>query len=70
MTRITQSEFTATFGLDFIREGSAMLIEFDYDGNLTPSLPLIKPLNDSYLGWLLKYALLKPAYVATLKGHV
>ena len=53
-----------------IREGSAMLIEFDYDGNLTPSLPLIKPLNDSYLGWLLKYALLKPAYVATLKGHV
>ena len=47
-----------------------MLIEFDYDGNLTPSLPLIKPLNDSYLGWLLKYALLKPAYVATLKGHV
>ena len=53
-----------------IREGSAMLIEFDYDGNLTPSLPFVKPLNDSYLGWLLKYALLKPAYVATLKGHV
>lgn len=53
-----------------IREGSAMLIEFDYDGNLIPSLPLIEPLKDSYLAWLLKYALLKPAYVATLKGHV
>lgn len=53
-----------------VREGSAMLIEFDYEGNLTPSLPLIEPLNDSYLGWLLKYALLKPAYVATLKGKV
>lgn len=53
-----------------IREGSAMLIEFDYDGNLIPSLPMIEPLKDSYLAWLLKYALLKPAYVATLKGHV
>ena len=47
-----------------------MLIEFDYDGNLIPSLPMIEPLKDSYLAWLLKYALLKPAYVATLKGHV
>lgn len=53
-----------------VREGSAMLIEFDYAGNLIPSLPLIKPLNDSYLGWLMKYSLLKPAYIATLKGHV
>ena len=53
-----------------VREGSAMLIEFDYDGNLIPSLPMIEPLKDSYLAWLLKYALLKPAYVATLKGNV
>ncbi len=53
-----------------VREGSAMLIEFDYEGRLTPSLPLIDPLQESYLAWLMKYQLLKPAYVAVLRGHV
>jgi sulfide:quinone oxidoreductase len=53
-----------------VREGSAMLIEFDYDGKLTPSLPMVDPLQDSWFAWLMKYALLKPAYVAVLKGHV
>jgi sulfide:quinone oxidoreductase len=52
------------------REGSAMLIEFDYDGKLTPSLPMIEPLQDSYMAWLMKYRMLKPAYVAVLKGRV
>jgi len=52
------------------REGSAMLIEFDYEGRLTPSLPMIEPLQDSYFAWLMKYRLLKPAYVAVLKGRV
>ncbi len=52
------------------REGSAMLIEFNYEGKLTPSLPMIEPLQDSYMAWLLKYRLLKPAYVAVLKGRV
>lgn len=52
------------------REGSAMLIEFDYDGKLTPSLPLVQPLQDSYMAWLLKYRMLKPAYMAVLKGRV
>jgi len=52
------------------REGSAMLIEFDYEGRLTPSLPGIDPLQDSYLAWLMKYAMLKPAYMAVLKGRV
>lgn len=52
-----------------IREGSAMLIEFDYQGRLVPSLPLIEPLQDSYFAWLMKVQLLKPAYVAVLKGH-
>ncbi len=52
------------------REGSAMLIEFDYEGRLTPSLPGIEPLQDSYLAWLMKYAMLKPAYMAVLKGRV
>jgi sulfide:quinone oxidoreductase len=52
------------------REGSAMLIEFDYDGKLTPSLPMIEPLQDSYFAWLMKYRLLKPAYLAVAKGRV
>jgi sulfide:quinone oxidoreductase len=53
-----------------VREGSAMLIEFDYDGKLTPSLPMIDPLQESYLAWLMKVRMLKPAYVAVLKGRV
>jgi sulfide:quinone oxidoreductase len=52
------------------REGSAMLIEFDYEGRLVPSLPMIQPLNDSYFAWLMKYRMLKPAYMAVLKGRV
>jgi sulfide:quinone oxidoreductase len=52
------------------REGSALLIEFDYEGRLTPSLPMIDPLQDSYLAWLMKYQMLKPAYLAVLKGRV
>lgn len=52
------------------REGSAMLIEFDYDGRLTPSLPIIEPLNDSFFAWLMKVRMLKPAYMAVLKGRV
>jgi sulfide:quinone oxidoreductase len=53
-----------------LREGAALLIEFDYEGRLTPSLPMIDPLQDSWFAWLMKYALLKPAYMAVLKGHV
>lgn len=52
------------------REGSAMLIEFDYEGRLTPSLPMIEPLQDSYFAWLMKYRMLKPAYLAVAKGRV
>ncbi|HMN20630.1 MAG TPA: FAD/NAD(P)-binding oxidoreductase [Ottowia sp.] len=53
-----------------VREGSAMLIEFDYDGRLTPSLPMIEPLQESFMAWFMKVRLLKPAYVAVLKGRV
>ncbi len=53
-----------------VREGSAMLIEFDYEGRLTPSLPMIEPLQESYFAWLMKVWMLKPAYLATLKGRV
>jgi len=52
------------------REGSAMLIEFDYEGRLTPSLPMIEPLQDSYFAWLMKVRMLKPAYLAVAKGRV
>ncbi len=72
---IAQREPAATFdGYTscplLLREGSALLIEFDYEGRLTPSLPMVEPLQDSWFAWLMKYALLKPAYVAVLKGHV
>jgi sulfide:quinone oxidoreductase len=53
-----------------VKEGSAMLIEFDYDGKLTPSLPMIEPLQAGYLAWLMKVRMLKPAYLAVLKGRV
>lgn len=53
-----------------VREGVAMLIEFDYEGKLVPSLPMIEPLQESYFAWLMKYAMLKPAYMAVLKGRV
>jgi len=53
-----------------LREGSAWLIEFDYDGRLTPSLPMIEPLQDSWFAWLMKVQLLKPAYMAVAKGRV
>lgn len=53
-----------------VREGSAMLIEFDYEGKLTPSLPMIEPLQESFMAWFMKYRLLKPAYIGVLKGLV
>ena len=34
-----------------------------------PSLPGIEPLQDSFLAWLMKVRLLKPAYLSVLKGH-
>lgn len=51
------------------REGSAMLVEFDYEGRLTPSIPGVDPMQESYFAWVLKYRLLKPAYMAVLKGR-
>ena len=53
-----------------VREGSALLVEFDYNNNLTPSLPFVKPLEDSYFAWLLKYRFFKPSYMAVAKGNL
>ncbi|MFA7666165.1 MAG: FAD/NAD(P)-binding oxidoreductase [Burkholderiaceae bacterium] len=52
-----------------LREGSALLIEFDYEGRLTPTLPGVDPLQDSWFAWIMKTTLLKPAYLAVLKGR-
>jgi sulfide:quinone oxidoreductase len=52
------------------REGSALLVEFDYEGRFTPSLPMIDPMQDSWFAWLMKVRMLKPACMATLKGRV
>ncbi|WP_323022905.1 FAD/NAD(P)-binding oxidoreductase [Pararhodobacter sp.] len=52
------------------RIGRAMLIEFDYSDNLTPSFPgIIAPLEELWISWLMKEAALKPTYNAMLRGR-
>lgn len=53
-----------------IRKGSALLVEFDGDGNETPTIPGVKPLQDSYLAWFIEELMLKSAYMAVLKGKI
>ncbi|GAB4268781.1 MAG: FAD/NAD(P)-binding oxidoreductase [Pararhodobacter sp.] len=51
------------------RIGRAMLIEFDYNNNLTPSFPgVIAPLEELWISWLMKEVALKPTYNAMLRG--
>ncbi|HAI60146.1 MAG TPA: pyridine nucleotide-disulfide oxidoreductase [Xanthomonadaceae bacterium] len=52
-----------------VREGSALLVEFDYEGNLVPSLPFVDPMQESYFAWVLKHRMLLPAYRAVLRGR-
>ena len=42
------------------RVGTAMLVEFDYDDNLTPSFPFIDPLTESWISWVIEEKALKP----------
>ncbi|WP_313136549.1 NAD(P)/FAD-dependent oxidoreductase [Paracoccus jeotgali] len=52
------------------RVGRAMLVEFDYDNNLTPSFPgIIAPLEELWISWLMKEIALKPTYQAMLRGQ-
>lgn len=52
------------------RIGRAMLIEFDYSDNLTPSFPgIIAPLEELWISWLMKEVALKPTYNAMLRGR-
>lgn len=50
------------------RVGTAMLVEFDYDNNLTPSFPFIDPLEESWVAWVIEEKALKPTYYAMLRG--
>ncbi len=52
------------------RLGRAMLIEFDYRDNLTPSFPgLIAPLEELWISWVMKTMALKPTYLSMLRGR-
>lgn len=51
------------------RIGRAMLVEFDYHNNLTPSFPgIIAPLEELWVSWLMKEVALKATYNAMLRG--
>ncbi|SDH56747.1 NAD(P)/FAD-dependent oxidoreductase [Roseospirillum parvum] len=50
--------------------GRAMLVEFDYDNNLTPSFPgIVAPLEELWITWVMKTIALKPTYIAMLRGE-
>ncbi len=52
------------------RVGRAMLVEFDYQDNLTPSFPgIIAPLEELWISWLMKEVALKATYNAMLRGR-
>ena len=52
------------------RLGQAMLIEFDYENNLTPSFPgVIAPLEELWISWVMKTMALKPTYLSMLRGR-
>ncbi|MBS0313058.1 MAG: NAD(P)/FAD-dependent oxidoreductase [Proteobacteria bacterium] len=52
------------------RLGQAMLIEFDYQNNLTPSFPgVIAPLEELWVSWVMKTMALKPTYISMLRGR-
>lgn len=52
------------------RVGQAMLVEFDYNNNLTPTFPgIIAPLEELWITWLIKEVALKATYNAMLRGR-
>ncbi|MEC3860763.1 FAD/NAD(P)-binding oxidoreductase [Mesobacterium sp. TK19101] len=52
------------------RVGRAMLVEFDYNNDLTPSFPgIIAPLEELWISWLMKEVALKATYNAMLRGR-
>ena len=52
------------------RLGRAMLVEFDYENNLTPSFPgIVAPLEELWVSWVMKTMALKPTYISMLRGR-
>ena len=52
------------------RLGRAMLVEFDYHNNLTPSFPgVIAPLEELWVSWVMKTMGLKPTYISMVRGN-
>ena len=49
--------------------GKAMLVEFDYAGNLTPSFPFIDPLEELWISWFIEEKALLGTYRAMLRGY-
>jgi len=50
--------------------GRAMLVEFDYHNNLTPSFPgVVAPLEELWITWVMKTIALKPTYISMLRGE-
>lgn len=50
--------------------GKAALVEFNYQGELIPSIPFADPTDDSWLWWLMDLYLIKPYYFQMLKGRI
>jgi len=52
------------------RLGQAMLIEFDYKGDLITSFPgVIAPLEELWISWVIKTVAIKPTYMSMLRGR-
>lgn len=69
--RESSAEFNGYTSCPLITKiGRAMLIEFDYHNNLTPSFPgIIAPLEELWISWLMKEVALKATYNAMLRGR-
>ncbi len=50
--------------------GQAILVEFNYDLEMTPSFGFISPYREQWLTWVVKEYLLRPAYNAMLRGRI
>lgn len=49
--------------------GKAMLVEFDYSGDPTPTVPLLDPTVPRWMWWKLKTDMLLPMYLHMLRGR-
>lgn len=50
--------------------GKAMLVEFGWDSKLLPSFSFIDPKEESWVVWVMKERMLRPAYYAMLEGKI